>query len=151
MTGKTEDTVELGEMENSLGLLLRLAQVKNFNAFYEFMNNGLSPGELTVLWVVGLNPGMRQGTIARRLLIKAAHMTKLVNRLVRNGLLERLDTPEDRRSVFLTLTKDGRAIVNRHKRQLAKLHQTERAALSASEYRQFISLLKKYTGSGNTQ
>jgi len=145
---QNEEWVELGEMQDSVGLLLRLAQVKNFNTFYETMDGELSPGELTVLMAIGLNPGMRQGTIARNLLIKAAHMTKLVERMVKAGYVTRTVGPEDRRSVCLSLTDDGQLFTQRYRARLALLHDNDRATLTDAEYNQFITLLKKYTGSG---
>ena len=86
-----DDGVKLGELSNSLGLYLRLAQVKVFKGFYDaFSNEGMKPGEFTVLRLIGLNPGLRQGLIARALMIKPAHMTKLVQRLVEAGFIEQI-------------------------------------------------------------
>ena len=103
-----EETIEFGEMANSLGLMIRLAQVRLFDAFYQNLaHHGLKPGEFTVLWVIGLNPGARQGLVARKLRIKPAHMTKLIQRAVDKGLVERIVPADDRRSVRLQLTGEG--------------------------------------------
>ena len=84
----TLDEIDFGEMGHSLGLLLRLAQIRVFEIFFEKLaHHGLKPGEFTMLWLIGLNPDTRQGDIARRIRIKPAHMTKLVSRAVDAGLV----------------------------------------------------------------
>jgi DNA-binding MarR family transcriptional regulator len=140
------DRIDLGELAGSLGFLLRMAQLRAFESFFRTAGNELKPGEFTVLWVIGLNPGLRQGTIGRRLRIKPAHMTKLIRRIVEAGLVEREIPPDDRRSIRLSLTKAGRAFVEKHKATLRKSHDAERAALSDTEYKAIVALLRKVTG-----
>ena len=87
-----EDAIDFGDLTRSVGFLLRMAQLQSFDMFFaRLAKHGLKPGEFTLLWVVGLNPGLRQGSLARRLRIKPAHMTKLVQRLVAADLLARTD------------------------------------------------------------
>lgn len=146
------ESVDFGELKNSLGFLVRIAQVKIFKEFYIAMaDTKLKPGEFSTLWIVGLNPGYRQGTIARSLNIKPAHMTKLVDRLVRAGYIERVVPPNDRRSVRISLTIEGQEFVNDHRAQFINFHISERENLSDDEYKQFISLLKKFNNLGSAQ
>lgn len=140
-----EDQVALGEITGSLGFLLRMAQLKAFDFFFQTIAGAaLKPGEFTVLWVIGLNPGLRQGSIARRLHIKPAHMTKLVQRLVGAGYVTRTIPEDDRRSVRLALTAAGEAFVERHRGAFLHAHLAERSALSEAEAEQFVTLLRKY-------
>lgn len=144
--------VEFGELKSSLGFLVRIAQVKIFKEFYNAMaDSKLKPGEFSTLWIIGLNPGYRQGTIAKSLNIKPAHMTKLVDRLVRAGYIERVVPPNDRRSVRISLTIEGQEFVNNHREQFINFHASERANLSKAEYTQFVSLLKKFNRLGITE
>lgn len=146
MNNAPADKVELGELADSMGFLLRLAQVKVFDTFYENMHGtGLKPGEFSVLWVIALNKDVPQGAIASRLSIKPAHMTRLIQRMVQAGLVQR-NTPEnDRRSIRLSLTKQGQKLVTQNKADFIRFHQTERAGLSNTELAQMIKLLKKFT------
>lgn len=148
MTGsETDHRVELGDLTRSLGFLLRLAQLQAFETFYARMpTHGLKPGEFTVLWVVGLNPGQRQGNIADRLRIKPAHMTKLLQRLVAAGLVTRSVPKTDRRSMRLYLTAEGRDFVDRHRSSLLDLHAPERYALGEEEAAELLRLLGKLAG-----
>lgn len=142
-----DEHVELGEITGSLGFLLRMAQLKAFNYFYHTLKgHGLKPGEFTVIWVIGLNPGLRQGTIARCLHIKPAHMTKLVARLVEQGLVQRTVPADDRRSVRIALTAEGEAFVARYRDRFLELHITERSDLNPDEAATLLALLRRYAG-----
>lgn len=142
-----DETVEIAELGESLGFLLRIAQLRAFEAFFDELSAlGLRPGEFTALWLVLRNPGMKQGAIARSLCIKPAHMTKLVDRLVTAGLMERVASPEDRRAVHLSLTPEGETFAAARKDDFLALHQAERGNLSEAEFSDLTRLLKKYSG-----
>ncbi|QHQ34396.1 MarR family winged helix-turn-helix transcriptional regulator [Algicella marina] len=139
--------IELGEVGSSLGFLLRMAQVKVFDQFYDKLaGHGLKPGEFTLLWVIGMNPGVRQGEIARRLQIKPAHMTKLVQRNVDAGLLDRHVPEDDRRAVNLVLTNAGEEFVAEKKPEFLNFIELEKITLTGREFEQLISLLRKFNG-----
>jgi len=139
-----EETVDLGALGQSIGFLLRLAQTRAYDQFFaEFAGTDVRPGEYSVLWVLSLNPGVKQGTLARTLNIKPAHMTKLVERLVRAGQVRRDTPPEDRRSVRLTLTEAGTAHVEGHSARFHSVHRSERIGLTDAEVAQLLTLLGK--------
>lgn len=145
--GLEDDAIEFGEIGASLGLLLRLAQVRVFNAFFQSLARyGLKPGEFTLLWLIGMNSGVRQGALARRLLIKPAHMTKLVQRAVDAGHIEREIPPDDRRSVRLSLTSAGERFVAEKKPEFLNFIAKEKTHLSDAEFAQLIRLLRKFNG-----
>lgn len=142
-----DTTIELGVITDSLGFLLRIAQIKVFAHFFETLgDHGLKPGEFTVLWVIGLNPGLRQGTVAQTLRIKPAHMTKLTGRLVERGLVSRAIQPDDRRAVRLTLTREGSAFVDTYRDAFLTFHFDEKDNLTEGEASQLIALLRQFTG-----
>ncbi|HPD91243.1 MAG: MarR family transcriptional regulator [Rhodobacter sp.] len=141
-----DDTLDLGALPRSLGFMLRLAQISSFAHFFrEFADCDVKPGEFTVIWVIGLNPGVKQGALARTLHIKPAHMTKLVQRMVRDGLVLRQIPPEDRRSVRLSLTPAGETHLNRHRAKFMAVHSAERIGLTETEAAQLLALLNKLT------
>lgn len=142
-----DDRIEFGEMLSSLGLMLRLAQVRVFDSFFENLSqHGLKPGEFTMLWVIGLNPETRQGAIARKLRIKPAHMTKLVQRAVDAGHVERVIPDDDRRSVRLRLTDAGETFVKDRKPDFLNFIAKENTNLSDDEFRTLVALLQKFNG-----
>ena len=141
------DAVAFGDLRASLGLQLRLAQVALFDAFYETLSeHGLKPGEFTMLRIIELNPGTRQGVIARRLRIKPAHMTKLVQRNVEKGLVARDVADDDRRAVQLSLTPAGLRFVAARKAQFLDFAAEGTMRLTALEHRTLVGLLQKLNG-----
>jgi DNA-binding MarR family transcriptional regulator len=104
------EDLALGKLTESLGFLLRLSQIKAFEDFFENLGQfDVRPGEISVLTVIGENPGVRQGIVARRLMIKRANMTKMVRAMEERGLVRRTIPEDDKRSVELWLTKKGTA------------------------------------------
>jgi DNA-binding MarR family transcriptional regulator len=100
------------DLGGHLGFLLRLAHVDAFARFHAAAGlSGAQVTEATLLHLVALNPGIRQGVLARHLRLKRAHMTKIVQGLEGRGCLALDVPPEDRRSVTLHLTDAGAAVL----------------------------------------
>lgn len=143
----TDETIEFGEIGYSLGLLLRLAQLRVFSIFFDKLAHyGLKPGEFTLLWLIGLNPDTRQGDIARRLRIKPAHMTKLVGRAVDVGFVTREVPDDDRRSVRLRLTPEGERFIAERKVEFTTYLAEENIGLSDRDFAELIRLLRVFNG-----
>ena len=143
-TSVEDDPVDLGDLCESVGFMLRMSQIRAYDQFFrEFGDSDVRPGEFTVIWVLGLNPGLKQGTLARTLNIKPAHTTKLVQRLVRAGFVKRTVPPDDRRSVLLTLTPAGHAHLDTYRASFLAVHAAERIGLTDAEVEQLIGLLRK--------
>ena len=141
-----DEIVELGDLRDSVGFMLRMSQIRAYDQFFrEFADSDVRPGEFTVIWVLGLNPGLKQGTLARSLNIKPAHTTKLVQRLVRAGYIKRTVPPEDRRSVLLSLTPAGQIHLDTHRANFLAVHAAERIGLTPAEVEQLLGLLGKLT------
>lgn len=142
-------SLALGALEDSLGFLLRIAQLQAFERFYAAVaGHDLRAGAFTILWVIGLNPGVRQGVLAERLMIKRAHMAKLIRALELAGLVARTPSREDRRAVELRLTPAGRRHVELHAAAFFAPDSAPPPGLSAAETRTLIGLLRKLTGIG---
>ncbi|CUH75964.1 MarR family winged helix-turn-helix transcriptional regulator [Tropicibacter naphthalenivorans] len=146
MTGPTvTEEVKLGPMADSLGFLLRLSQLESFRDFYTGMEDlGMRPGEFSVLMLIGENPGIRQGVLARKLMIKRAHMTKMVQAMEADGLVTRTVPPEDKRSIELRLSEQGAARLA-HMRGPFEEHESRNLSrLSDAELDTLKRLLKTY-------
>jgi DNA-binding MarR family transcriptional regulator len=81
--------------------------------------------------------------IGDRLFVTRGNMTGLIEGLVKDGLVQRVSRPNDRRAHDLELTSQGHALVTEyfphHRRALAKLV----TGLTASESLQLAKLLQK--------
>jgi DNA-binding MarR family transcriptional regulator len=62
---------------------------------------------------IGSADGMSVKNLSSRLGLDASTLSRTVDSLVENGLAERATSPEDRRSIVIRLTAEGRASVNR--------------------------------------
>ena len=93
--------------------LLRTADViwHASRTFFDPWN--LSPSQFNVLNLLhGLPEGRSQSDLSRELLVHRSNVTGLVDRLERDGLVERRDEPGDRRAYQVRLTAAGRRLVD---------------------------------------
>jgi len=96
--------------------------------------------QYNVLRIIDADGPMAQGEIARRLMVSAPVVTRQATALADEGLVERQQDPEDRRSVKLSLTAKGRKQVRAMRRELlaaagellAPLPETQRATLATA-------------------
>jgi DNA-binding MarR family transcriptional regulator len=104
---------------------------------------GLSRPHAGILNVVGAGGGLSQTGLGERLGILPSRLVMLVDELEERGLVERRDSPEDRRSYALHLTEEGRHTLDAVGRVARDHDATLCAALSEKERDQLASLLAK--------
>jgi DNA-binding MarR family transcriptional regulator len=93
--------------------------------------------QLRVLVMVASRGPLNLAAVARGLGVHSSNATRVCDRLVVAGLLDRRDDPADRRNLQLDLTEEGRRLVDRmmdHRRAaimdaLGRMPAVERAAL----------------------
>lgn len=144
---ETQDSMGKESLKNSLGFLLRVAQLRSFGHFFAVMGEeNVRPGEVTVLDLVRENPGIRQGVVSKTLKIKRAQMSKMVREMEANGLIARRVPPEDRRSVELRLTPAGEARIAQIATRFPEIEERTGKRLTPAESRELRRLLIKMTG-----
>lgn len=74
---------------------------------------GLTPAQAEVLDVLGAHPQVTLAELGRLLVCEAGSPSRLVDSLVRRGLVDRLPHELDKRAVLIGLTADGRALATR--------------------------------------
>lgn len=73
-----------------------------------FQNWDLSPSQFNILNLLRDRPeGVTQIALSRELIMHRSNVTGLVDRLEKRGLLERRETPGDRRAYRVALTAEG--------------------------------------------
>jgi len=148
--GNSSETVRLGRLAHDLGFLLRLAQVKVYERYFQQCGeHRIKPGEFSVLWAISHNPGIRQAVLCQRLIIKRSHMTKLVRLLEDRGLVSRRVPDDDRRGVELTLTAGGQAVVDGIAKWFFAFEDSLGGEMGEPDRSQFIDLLLKFIASEN--
>lgn len=142
-----KDAVSLGALEQSAGLVMRIAQLTVFDHFFEvFGQSDIKISEFTVLYAIAENPGIRQGVLADVLKIKWPNMTKLVRTLERDGLIERHIPPNDRRSVHLRVTPKGRKQIAVSEQNMYRSDRMALSMLNDEEHAQLLKLSRKIAG-----
>jgi DNA-binding MarR family transcriptional regulator len=63
--------------------------------------------------------GLKMGELSKLLMVTGGNVTGLVDRLIKEGLIERRDDPGDRRAYHVYLTKKGKAFFD----QIAVMHE----------------------------
>lgn len=102
--------------------------------------HGLTPTEYSLLGALrraGRPRQLRPSDLSHAVECSPGGLTKMVDRLVRRGLVQRIENVDDRRSAFVRLTAAGAALERRAlesyldgaERVLAPLSEAERAAL----------------------
>jgi Transcriptional regulators len=108
-------SLEPVELDAWRGLLrLHAALIKELDAELE-REHGLALSSYEVLLHLEAAPGrrLRMSELADSVLLSRSGLTRLVDRLEREGLIERATCPSDARGSFAVLTAEGRAALRR--------------------------------------
>lgn len=84
--------------------------------------------------------------ISERMLISSATMTATLDALEYRGWVRRVPNPEDRRSVLIEITTDGRAVVDRMLPGIRRIEQSAFADLTPRERTTMLALATKLLG-----
>jgi DNA-binding MarR family transcriptional regulator len=137
-------TVDLGPLANTVGYLLRRAQLAVFDdVIANFAELGLRPAQYSVLVLLGHTPGLKQSDVAAALGIQRANFVVLFD-----GLARRSSTPSDRRSYALYLTEAGEKVLARATKLERQLEARMDAKLGPGGREQLLQLLGRLTARG---
>lgn len=120
-----------------------------------FKAHGLSDSQYNVLRILrgAAQVQERMGVydIAQRMLTRQPDITRLIDRMEKAGLVERKRCEEDRRIVWVTLTRRGRSLVNRLDRPVTELHHRQLSHLGRKRLAELSRLLfDARQGAGNS-
>jgi len=141
--GKREP-FELPEQEAYLNLVRTCeALTRDFDAL--FKSHGLTDSQYNVLRILrgAAEAGERLGVydIADRMLTRQPDITRLVHRMQAANLVVRERCAEDRRIVWVNLTRKGRSLVNRLDEPVDDLHRRQLSHLGKKRLRELSRLL----------
>jgi MarR family 2-MHQ and catechol resistance regulon transcriptional repressor len=133
------------DQERALKLWLVLARAFNAVARHsdaDIAGHGLSPGEFAILETLYHRGPLLLGDLQRRVLVSSGGVTYLVDRLERQGLVERRQCPTDRRARYAALTAAGEARIAGIFPAHAAVMERAVAGLSAEEQARATDLLR---------
>lgn len=124
-------------------VLSRAYLAVNRHAEADMARHGLSPGEFAILEALYHKGPLLLGEVQRKILVSSGGVTYLVDRLEKQGLVERRDCPGDRRARFAALTPAGEELIGRIFPEHARALERALDGLSASEKKSAVNLLRK--------
>ena len=104
---------------------------------------GLTGPQADALVVIGQAQPIALKDLGGLLIAEAGHPSRLVDRLVDAGLVERRAAGDDRRRVELSLTTAGRRLAKRVESARAGLFEAGRGTVSARQLNASLALLRK--------
>lgn len=135
--------IGLGALSDHLGYFVRRLQIWIFQDFIRTLDAvDISPAQFSVLTVIGANQDLSQAELGETLGIERARLVRMLHRLGRRGLTERLASPTDRRRHALRLTREGQRLLARAK-ALAAAHEAHLIKrLGAERYKMLAAALR---------
>lgn len=124
--------------------LVRVARVMEERVDGSLAEIGLSAAKLAVLsQLVANDAPLPLGELATRLSCVRSNVTQLIDRMEADGLVRRVDDPNDRRAVHAKLTDDGRARHREGTSRIAALEERLTEQLGDDERESLRALLTK--------
>lgn len=99
----------------------------------------LTPHQAFLLRVLETHGAMTVGELRRVASGAQSTMSEMVGRLARAGYVHKKPDPEDRRSVKVAITANGKAILGVRLREMRRRHQVVLEALSVDDQERFLS------------
>jgi DNA-binding MarR family transcriptional regulator len=127
--------------EALLSLIVAAEQIEQRTAEV-LERHGLTTDQFNVLRILrGVHPGGHpRGEVARRMIHRAPDVTRMLDRLERQGLIARCRDSDDRRMSVATITREGLALLDRLDPELQVLQAEITAPLGEAELRQLARL-----------
>jgi MarR family transcriptional regulator, organic hydroperoxide resistance regulator len=140
---RSEETVErLGEKAGSDGSLMPLLGLAFWRMKQAFEREvGLSAATWFLLTMLIDEDGISQGEVSHRFEVDPSRITRLAQRLEKEGLLRRKRDPEDNRVVRMHATEEGRRLVESRQERREGFEEGIRRELGQEELAEFRRVL----------
>ncbi|MBT5047433.1 MAG: MarR family transcriptional regulator [Rhodospirillaceae bacterium] len=131
-------------LERQAGHLLRRAHQRHSAIFQENIGDEqLTPLQFAALVKLRDLDEVSQNQLGRLTAMDAATMQGVIKRLASRNLIDRRPDPDDRRRLILSLSPEGRALIERLLSNGSNITQKTLDPLSPTEQKSFIQLLTK--------
>lgn len=102
---------------------------------------GIGPGTWFTLTMLIREDGISQGEVSHKFEVDPSRVTRLAQRLEKEGLLRRERDPEDNRVVRLRVTEEGRRLIESRQERRERFEDRIRQELSDEEIEEFRRVL----------
>lgn len=138
---KEKPSINFGKLRGYLGYQSRQLQSAVFRDFVRITEEvGVTPGEFSLLVIVGSNPGINQITLTKIYQLDKSTLSYSVNGLKKRGLIKRTRSPQDRRYFNLWLTNNGRVVLKRTTQLIEEQERVMDAVLKPGERELLLDL-----------
>jgi len=138
------EQVDTSYLESLIGYNARRAALAIIEIFLERMSvYELRPVDFSVLSLVTHNAGITSRQLCTTLGILPPNLVGMINALEQRGLVARKPHPRDGRAMGLHLTPAGQKLMRDAEKTAAQLESDAASALSETEVKTLIRLLKK--------
>lgn len=124
-----------------IGVAAHLLQNQLNQKFSEY---GVTPAQFKVLFQLKEHIELVQSDVQKKLFIKPSTMNGIIESMLRNNLIEKKDSLEDRRSKKISLTAKGERLEKKLWNTVEQLDEEESMVVFSTEEKQiFLACLKK--------
>ena len=139
---KTTDSYATLSQETYLNLV-RAYEALRYEFKVLFKQHGLSEPQYNVLRILrGAGEPIQVTQVAERMLTREPDMTRLFDRLVKAGLVNRVRCEEDRRVVWMSLAPKGAALLKKLDGPSMEIHSRHFRCISVRKLRELNELLE---------
>ena len=147
----TTPSPEIEGAEFAGQLFFRLWRVSHARTAEALASVGLTPPLFALLNVLGTRTGAIQQEIGQAMGIDPSTMVSLIDQLESAGLAERRTHPKDRRAREVSITPNGRQVLEQAQGLATRVEDDVLRGLSAAERRELLTLLRRALGSAPPQ
>lgn len=126
-----------------MAALRRIMRAVDLHSRQLFEEHGLTGPQLATLRAIAEAGRLSPAAIAERVHLSRPTVTGIASRLFERGLVGRTSSPEDRRSVELSLTDRGRSVLERAPSLLQERFRRRLGTLQEWEHLQLLSTLQR--------
>ena len=130
----------------ALSLWVKLARASSIFSHLtaaDIQTYGLTPPQFSVIETLGHLGPMKMGSFCSKLLTSGGNITVVIDNLEKDGLVERVPVPEDRRAITVQLTSKGEKLFSEIFAKHAQFVTKMASVLDEHEQMQLSALLKK--------
>jgi len=130
-----------------IGRMKRITQHMSLEMGKTFSKHGLNAASFDVLATLrrsGRPYRLSPNDLLAAMMVTSGTMTNRIDQLVKVNLVERVENPEDKRSVFIALTNHGFATINAAVSDHVETQRKLTAGLSSENFAALNSLLSTY-------
>lgn len=142
---------EIFELPGHFIRRLHQISVQTFHAHARAAGHDLTPVQFVALEAVRTTPGIDQASVAAMIAYDRTTIGGVIDRLVEKGYLVRETSPRDRRARVLTLSADGKRVLEEFTPIVKALQADILRGLTEDERRTFLALARKATRALNPE